>query len=124
MRERRDCTPDRSGAPAVKGEWVGIFVPDAHPLLRLKGAVDWEGITAVMVKKWREANKNVDGGRGLAWPVHLYVPLLLKTWMTSSESWVLQALRFSGRLMVIDSLMWVAVSSSSMACAGTVPPRR
>jgi len=86
MRERRDCTPDRSGAPAVKGEWVGIFVPDAHPLLRLKEAVDWEGITAVMVKKWREANKNVDGGRGLAWPVHLYVPLLVLMWLKSYHS--------------------------------------
>ncbi len=63
MRERRGCTPDSGGAPALKGEWVSIFVPDDHPVLRLKGALDWEAITAVMVKHWREAKKNVDEGR-------------------------------------------------------------
>jgi hypothetical protein len=83
MRERRDCTPDGGGTLAHKGEWVRIFVPDDHALLRLKGALDWEGITAVMVKHWREAKKNVDGGRGLAWPVHLYVPLLVLMWLKS-----------------------------------------
>jgi hypothetical protein len=62
---------------------VSIFVPDNHPLLRLKGALDWAAITAVMVKYWRQAGKNVDGGPGLPWPVQLYVPLLVLMWLES-----------------------------------------
>lgn len=30
-----------------------------------------------MVKHWRKAGRNVDGGPGLPWPVDLYVPLLV-----------------------------------------------
>ena len=71
MRERSDCTPAGGGAPAVPGEWVSLFVPDAQPLLRLKRALDWEAIKAGMVTHWRAAGKNVDGGRGLRWPVPL-----------------------------------------------------
>ena len=77
MRERSDSTPEGGGAPAVKGEWVSIFVGDDHPLLRLKRALDWAAITAVMVTHWRVAGKNVDGGPGLPWPVALYVPLVV-----------------------------------------------
>jgi hypothetical protein len=62
---------------------VTIFVPDNHPLLRLKEALDWEAITAVMIKHWRKADKNVDGGRGRPWPVSLYVPLLVLMWVES-----------------------------------------
>jgi hypothetical protein len=40
-------------------------------VLRLKRALNWEAITAVMVKHWRAAGKNVDGGPGLPWPVPL-----------------------------------------------------
>jgi hypothetical protein len=65
---------------------VSIFVPDSHPLLQLHRAVDWEAITAVMVKHWRQAGKNVDGGRGLPWPVPLYVPLLVLMWVESLHS--------------------------------------
>jgi gas vesicle protein len=83
MRERSDSTPEGGGAPAVKGEWVSIFVPDDQPLLRLKDALNWEVITAVMVTHWRAAGKNVDGGPGLPWPVHLYVPLLVLMWLKS-----------------------------------------
>jgi hypothetical protein len=56
---------------------VSIFVPDDHPLLHLKRALDWAALTAVMVKYWRRAGKNVDGGPGRPWPVSLYVPLLV-----------------------------------------------
>jgi len=81
MRERSDSTLDGSGAPAVKGAWVSIFVGDDHPMLRLKQALDWEAITAVMVTHWRAAGKNVDGGPGRPWPVHVYAPLLVLMWI-------------------------------------------
>ena len=87
MRERSDCTPEGGGAPAVKGEWVSIFVGDEHPLLRLKQALDWEAIKEVMVKHWRAAGRNVvGGGRGPRWPVPLYVPLLVLMWIKSYHS--------------------------------------
>jgi len=83
MRERSDCTPQGCGAPAGTGAWVSIFVGDEHPLIRLKQAVDWAALTAVMVSYWRKAGKNVDGGPGLPWPVALYVPLLVLMWLKS-----------------------------------------
>jgi hypothetical protein len=86
MRERSDSTLDGGGAPAVKGEWVSIFVGDDHPLLRLKQALDWTALTEGMVTYWRAAGKNVDGGRGLPWPVALYVPLLVLMWLKSYHS--------------------------------------
>ena len=61
MRERSDSTLAGRGAPAGKGAWVSIFVGDEHPVLRLKQALDWAAITAVMVTHWRAAGKNVDG---------------------------------------------------------------
>ena len=81
MRERSDSTLDGSGAPAVNGAWVSIFVGDDHPVLRLKQALDWAAITEVMVTYWRAAGKNVDGGPGRRWPVHLYTPLLVLMWV-------------------------------------------
>lgn len=48
MRERSDSTPAGSGVPAGPGAWVSIVVGDAHPLLRLKQALEWEAIKAVM----------------------------------------------------------------------------
>lgn len=81
MREQGNSTAAASAAPAVCGVLVSIFVPDDHPLLRLKRALDWEAIKAVMIKHWREAGKNVAGGRGLRWPVDLYAPLLVLMWV-------------------------------------------
>ncbi len=81
MRERADCTPDGAGVPAGTGEWVSIFVGDEHPVMRLKQALDWAAVTAVMVTQWRAAGKNVDGGPGQPWPVSLYVPLLVLMWV-------------------------------------------
>ena len=81
MRERRDSTRAGGGAPAVQGEWVSLFVPDDHPLLRLKQALDWKALKEAMVTHWRAAGKNVDGGPGLPWPVPLYVPLLVLMWV-------------------------------------------
>jgi hypothetical protein len=81
MRERTDCTRTGGGAPAVAGEWVSIFVGDDHPVLRLQQALDWPALTAEMVSYWRAAGKNVDGRPGLAWPVGLYVPLLVLMWL-------------------------------------------
>src|SRR5215510_4076727 len=83
MRERSDCTPEGGGAPAVNGAWVSIFVGDDHPLLRLKQALDWAAIKEVMIAHWRLAGKNVDGGPGRSWPVHLYAPLLVLMWVKS-----------------------------------------
>ena len=80
MRERGDSTLKGGGAPAVNGAWVSIFVGDDHPLLRLKQALDWAAITALMVTHWRTAGKNVDGGPGRPWPVPLYAPLLVLMW--------------------------------------------
>jgi hypothetical protein len=81
MREQGDSTPQGGGAPAVNGAWVSIFVGDDHPLLRLKQALDWAAITAVMVTHWRTAGKNVDGEPGRPWPVPLYAPLLVLMWV-------------------------------------------
>lgn len=81
MRERTDCTPDGAGVPAGTGEWVSIFVGDEHPVMRLKQALDWAAVTAVMVTHWRAAGRNVDGGPGQPWPVSLYVPLLVLMWV-------------------------------------------
>lgn len=77
MRAKADSTPAAATAPAVAGQLVSIFVPDAHPLLRLHRALEWVAIQEVMVKYWRAAGKNVDGGRGERWPVELYVPLVV-----------------------------------------------
>jgi hypothetical protein len=63
--------------PEPSGQQVSIFVAFDHPLLQLKRALDWEKIQAVMVRHWRAAGKNVDGGPGQPWPVSLYVPLLV-----------------------------------------------
>jgi len=50
---------------------VSIFVGDAHPLLRLKAALDWEAIQAVMSSHWRAAGKNEEGRPGRPWPLQL-----------------------------------------------------
>ncbi|MBI3302017.1 MAG: hypothetical protein HYZ72_08070, partial [Deltaproteobacteria bacterium] len=86
MREQNPSTPDGGGVSTVNGEWVSIFVGDDYPLMRLKRTLDWEAIKAVMVKHWRQAGRNVDGGRGLPWPVSLYVPLLVLMWIKSYHS--------------------------------------
>jgi hypothetical protein len=86
MRERSDSTLDGAGAPAVQGEWVAIFVGDDHPLLRLKQALDWAALTAVLVIHWRAAGKKVDGGPGRSWPVHLYAPLWVLMWAKTYAS--------------------------------------
>jgi hypothetical protein len=75
-----------SAAPASLGEMVSIFVPDNYPIMQLKRALDWAEIKAVMNKHWRESSKNVDGGRGLAWPTDLYAPLLVLKWLKSYHS--------------------------------------
>lgn len=86
MREPGYSTTAAFAAPDVSGVLVTIFVPDHHPLLRLKRALDWKAITAVMTEHWRSSGKNVDGGRGLPWPVQLYVPLLVLMWVESIHS--------------------------------------
>jgi hypothetical protein len=77
MRERDNSTAAAGAAPTAGGKSVTIFVPDDHPLLQLKQALNWKAITEVMVKHWRQAGRNVDGRPGLPWPVSLYVPLLV-----------------------------------------------
>ncbi len=39
-----------------------------------------------MLTHWRAAGKNVDGGPGRPWPVHLYAPLLVLMWVKSYAS--------------------------------------
>ena len=75
MTERPDSTPSDLSLPSQ--EMVSILVSSNHPLLRLKAALDWQALEAVCVKHWRQAGKNVDAGRGLSFPVSLYVPLLV-----------------------------------------------
>jgi hypothetical protein len=77
MRAESYCTAGGGGLPSRRGQRVSIFVDESHPLLHLKRALDWERLTEVMVKHWRAAGKNVAGGRGVGWPVSLYVPLLV-----------------------------------------------
>ena len=77
MREPADSTLADDCLPAPTGEIVSIFVSYDHPLLRLKRALDWNRIQEVMIHHWRMAGKNVDGRPGRAWPVSLYVPLLV-----------------------------------------------
>lgn len=86
MREQRNSTATASAAPASPGVLVSIFVPDDHPLLGLKRALDWEALKAVMTKHWRAAGRNVDGGPGLPWPADLYVPLLVLMWVETLHS--------------------------------------
>jgi len=77
MRAEGPCTAGGTYLPSSSGQMVTIFVDESHPLLQLKRALDWEKIQQVMVRHWRAAGKNVDGGPGQAWPVALYVPLLV-----------------------------------------------
>lgn len=77
MREPADSTLAQECPPPPAGEMVSIFVAYDHPLLQLKRALDWEKIQAVMIQHWRGAGKNVDARPGRAWPVSLYVPLLV-----------------------------------------------
>lgn len=77
MKEQTDSMPESAAAPEPCLQLVSIYVSDDHPLLQLKRALDWEAIREVMIKHWRQAGKNVDGGPGLPWPVELYVPLVV-----------------------------------------------
>jgi hypothetical protein len=86
MRAKNDSTLEVVDAPAKRGELVSIFVPDDHPLLQLKRALDWKAIQEVMVKHWRAAGKNVERGRGQEWPVGLYVPLVVLTLVKAYHS--------------------------------------
>jgi hypothetical protein len=86
MRANQDCTLPATAAPAPSGQVVSIFVPDDHPLLQLKRALDWEAISAVMIKHWRRSGKNLDGGAGRPWPVDFYVPALVLKWVKGYHS--------------------------------------
>jgi hypothetical protein len=77
VKVKQDSTQAKAATPSVSARMVSIFVPDDHPAMRLKRALDWEAIKAVMIKHWRKAGKNVDGGPGLPWPTDLYAPLLV-----------------------------------------------
>jgi Transposase domain (DUF772) len=77
MRVRTDSATAEAQRLARAGEVISILVPDDHPLIQLKGVLDWGVLRAVMVKHWRAAGKNVDAGPGQVWPVELYVPLVV-----------------------------------------------
>jgi len=76
MRKRDHCISVESLLANKMGEMVPIFVNHNHPLLRLKAQLPWDQIREIMVKRWEEAGKNLDGRPGSPWPVWLYVPLL------------------------------------------------
>lgn len=86
MKATQDSTQAKAATPSVSGTMVSIFVPDDHPMMLLKRKLDWSAIKAGMVKHWREAGKNVDGGRGLPWPTDLYAPLLVLMWVKTYDS--------------------------------------
>ncbi len=81
-----DSTTATGAVSEACGVLVSIFVPDEHPLMRLKRALDWEAITQVMVRCWHQAGKNVAGGPGRWWPISLYVPLLVLMWIKTWHS--------------------------------------
>lgn len=56
---------------------VTIHVDLNHPLLKLKEVLPWDEITEIMVKHWRKAGRNVDGGPGQPWDTTLYVPIIV-----------------------------------------------
>src|SRR5262249_9229311 len=69
-----------------QGQLVSIFVNFDHPLLQLQRALDWQAIHEVRLRHWRQNGKNVDGRRGLPWPVGLYVPLLVLKFIKHFDS--------------------------------------
>lgn len=75
MQEVTPCSSPKSAAHS--GEVVSIVVDPNHPLLQLKRALPWGAIREVMIRHWRAVGKNVDGKPGQAWPVDLYVPVLV-----------------------------------------------
>ena len=77
MREPSHGPSVASAVATDKGETVSISVDYDHPLLKLKRALPWEAICAVLIRRWRAAGKNVDGGPGLGWDVSLYGPLVV-----------------------------------------------
>lgn len=86
MKVKQDSTQAKAVAPSASGRMVSIFVPDDHPVMQLWQALDWAVVKAVMIKHWREAGKNLDGGPGLAWPTDLYAPLLVLMWFKTYHS--------------------------------------
>ena len=77
MINRNHSTPPVAFNATEKGQVVSIFVEESHPLLQLKRALPWDAIEEVMVKWWRAAGKNVDGGPGCPWDVSLYLPVVV-----------------------------------------------
>ncbi len=68
---------EENNAISSEPEYVTACVYPDHPLLKLKRALPWEDIREVMIKHWRKAGKNADGGRGQSWDTYLYVPLIV-----------------------------------------------
>jgi hypothetical protein len=86
MEEQRYSIPGTQNPAMANGEIVPIFVDYDHPLLQLKRALPWEAIEEVMVRRWKEAGKNIDGGPGCLWDVSLYVPLLVLKFVKGLQS--------------------------------------
>lgn len=80
MKEQMNSMPEPAAAPESCLKLVSIYVSDDYPLLQLKRSLDWEAIREVMIKHWRKAGKNVDGGQGwLGLWIYMYVNQGLKT---------------------------------------------
>ncbi len=66
---------------------VVVNVSEDHPLLMLKGELDWNAIRTVIVDNLRRAGRNVDGTRrGRKLDVDLYVPLLVLMMVMKHDS--------------------------------------
>jgi hypothetical protein len=56
---------------------VTIEVPANHPLLQLKRELPWPALEDVCGAHWRDAGKNVDGGRGRPFDLVLYTRIVV-----------------------------------------------
>ncbi len=65
----------------LEAETQSVTIPVSihHPLLKLKADLPWDDVTEIMVRHWRNAGKNVDGGPGQPWDTELYVPVVVLT---------------------------------------------
>jgi len=86
MGEQSDSISQDICLSPQNGEVVSIHVPKDHPLLQLKAALDWQKLEEVMGTHWRKAGKNIDGGRGCAFPVLFYARLLVLMAVKSMNS--------------------------------------
>ena len=65
---------------------VTVPVDVNHSLMKLKNVLPWGEIEEIMVKHWRKAGRNVDGGPGQPWDTELYVPVVVLSMVKPQSS--------------------------------------